>query len=106
MQINVSARHGHLSAASQSKISAKVSRLKRYFDRITALDVTVALANTSLPAVDFIASADHFHDFVSRETSPHLWRSIYGAVQKLYQQLRKHKEQVRDHKNVETVLRS
>ena len=32
MQINVSARHGHLSAASQSKISAKVSRLKRYFD--------------------------------------------------------------------------
>ena len=106
MQINVSARHGHLSAASQSKISAKVSRLKRYFDRITALDVTVDLANASLPAVEIIASAEHFHDLVSHETAANLWRSVDGAVQKLEQQLRKHKEKVRDHKNVETVRRS
>ena len=48
MQINVSARHGHLSPASQSKISAKVSRLQRYFDRLTALDVTVQAQILSL----------------------------------------------------------
>ena len=41
MQIKVSARHGHLSPASQSKIETKVSRLTRYFDRVTALNVTV-----------------------------------------------------------------
>jgi ribosomal subunit interface protein len=49
---------------------------------------------------------EHFHDLVSHETAPNLWRSIDGAVQKLEQQLRKHKEKVRDHKNVETVRRS
>lgn len=102
MQINVSARHGHLSPASQSKITAKVSRLKRYFDRLTALNVTVDLQNASQPTVEIVASAEHFHDMVSHEHAGQLWRSVDGAVQKLEQQLRKHKEKVRDHKHVQT----
>ncbi len=106
MQINVSARHGHLSPASQSKISAKVSRLQRYFDRLTALDVTVDLEHETLPTVEIVAKAEHFHDMVSHETSADLWRSVDGAVQKLEQQLRKHKEKVRDHKNADTARRS
>jgi putative sigma-54 modulation protein len=100
MQIKVSARHGHLSPASQSKITAKVSRLKRYFDRITALNVTVDLENSALPAVEIVASAEHFHDMVSHEHSGQLWRSVDGAVQKLEQQLRKHKEKIRDHNHI------
>jgi putative sigma-54 modulation protein len=67
VQINVSTRHGHLSPASQSKITSKVSRLKRYFDRLTALNVTVDLGNKALPAVEIVASAEHFHDLVSHE---------------------------------------
>ena len=105
VQINVSSRHGHLSPASQSKIAAKVSRLKRYFDRITALDVTVDLQRDDLPAVEIVASAEHFHPLVSREHAPLLWRSVDGAIQKLEQQLRKHKEKVRDHKHVQTGRR-
>lgn len=102
MQIKVSARHGHLSPASQSKIVKKVSRLQRYFNQLTALNVTVDLQKPDLPAVEIVASAEHFHDMVSHENSPQLWRSVDGAVQKLEQQLRKHKEKVRDHKHVQT----
>ncbi len=102
MQIKVSSRHGHLSPASQSKIAAKVSRLKRYFNRLTALNVTVDLQNSALPEVEIVASAEHFHELVSRENSAHLWRSVDGAVQKLEQQLRKHKEKVRDHKHAQS----
>ena len=102
MQIKVSARHGHLSPASQSKIAKKVARLERYFNRVTALNVTVDLQNSDLPAVEIVASAEHFHDMVSQESAPQLWRSVDGAVQKLEQQLRKHKEKVRDHKHVQT----
>lgn len=105
MLIKVSTRHGHLSPASQSKISAKVSRLKRYFDRITSLNVTVDLENHGLPAVEIVASAEHMKDLVSHELSPMLWRSVDGAVQKLEQQLRKHKEKVRDHKHVHNTRR-
>jgi putative sigma-54 modulation protein len=106
VQINVSARHGHLSPASQSRISEKVSRLQRYFDGLTALNVTIDLENPELPAVEIVAKAEHFHDMVSHENSAHLWRSVDGAVQKLEQQLRKHKEKVRDHKNAQTARRS
>ncbi|MFM7033639.1 MAG: ribosome hibernation-promoting factor, HPF/YfiA family [Planctomycetia bacterium] len=106
MQIHVSARHGHLSPASQSKISSKVSRLKRYFDRLTALNVTIDLENPELPMVEIVAKAEHFHDMVSHESSAQLWRSVDGAVQKLEQQLRKHKEKVRDHKHAQTARRS
>ena len=106
MQIKVSTRHGHLSPAAQSKISAKVSRLKRYFDRLTALNVTVDLENASLPAVEIVASAEHMQEMVSHELSPMLWRSVDGAVQKLEQQLRKHKEKIRDHKHVQNTRRA
>ncbi len=106
MQIKVSARHGQLSPASQSKIESKTSRLTRYFDRLTALNVTVDLQNSALPAVEILASSEHFHELVSHEVSPHLWRSVDGAVQKMEQQLRKHKEKVRDHKHVQSSRRS
>lgn len=102
MQVNISARHGHLSPASQSKISTKVARLKRFFSRISALHVTVDLENAALPAVEIIASGEHMHEMVSHETSKHLWRSVDGAVQKLEQQLRKHKEKIQDHKHVQS----
>ena len=100
MQTKLSVRHGQLSPATQSKITAKVARLKRYFDGLTALNVTVDLQNPALPAVEIVASAEHFHEMVSHDVSGHLWRSVDGSVQKLEQQLRKHKEKTRDHKHV------
>ena len=106
VQVKVSTRHGHLSPAAQSKITAKVSRLQRYFDRLTALNVTVDLGNKELPAVEIVASAEHFHDMVSHEKAAQLWRSVDGAVQKLEQQLRKHKEKVRDHKHAPSSRRT
>lgn len=105
MQVNVSTRHGHLSPASQSKIATKVSRLKRYFYRLTSLNVTVDLGNHALPEVEIVASAEHFHEMVSHERAAQLWRSIDGAVHKLEQQLRKHKEKTRDHKHVQSGRR-
>jgi putative sigma-54 modulation protein len=94
VQINIAVRHGHLSAATQSKITAKVSRLSRYFDRLTAIEVTVDLEHETTPLVDIRVDAEHKHDFVATEQSGDLWRSIDGAVQKLEQQLRKYKEKV------------
>ncbi|NBX30651.1 Light-repressed protein A, partial [bacterium] len=41
-----------------------------------------------------------------REHAAQLWRSVDGAVQKLEQQLRKHKEKVRDHKHTPNPRRS
>jgi putative sigma-54 modulation protein len=94
VQINIATRHGHISAATKSKITAKVQRLSRYFDRLTAIEVTVDLEHETTPIVDLRVDAEHKHDFVATEQSGDLWRSLDGAVQKLEQQLRKYKEKV------------
>ena len=101
MQINISTRHGYLSDATRSKISAKVARLSRYFERLTAIEVTVDLEFQDSPTVDLRVAAEHKHDFVASERAGDLWRSVNGAVQKIEQQLRKYKEKLtqghRDH---------
>lgn len=94
MQINIATRHGHISAATRSKITAKVQRLSRYFERLTAIEVTVDLEHETTPIVDLRVDAEHKHDFVASAQTGDLWRSVDAVVQKLEQQLRKYKEKV------------
>ena len=96
MQVNISARHGHLSEPTQAKIVAKVEKLARYFERLMSIDVIVDLSHEETPKVDINVSAEHKHDFVSTDRSTNLMASVDGAVQKVEQQLRKYKERVQE----------
>ena len=97
MQVNISARHGHLSDATRSKITAKVEKLARLFERLLAIEVTVDLEHEQTPTVDVRVSAEHKHDFVAAEQSTSLMAALDGVIHKLEQQLRKYKEKVQDH---------
>ena len=97
MQVNISARHGHLSDATREKITAKLERLARLFERLTAIEVTVDLEHEQTPLVDVRVSAEHKHDFVATEQSTSLMAALDGVIHKLEQQLRKYKEKVQDH---------
>ena len=94
MQVNISARHGNISSATQEKIVDKVDRLRRFFDRLTAIEVTVDLEHRESPSVELRVSAEHTTDFIAREESGELFASLDAAVHKLEQQLRKHKEKI------------
>jgi ribosome-associated translation inhibitor RaiA len=69
VQIKISARHGQLSDATREKISAKVEKLARLFERLSAIEVTIDLEHEQKPAVDLRVSAEHKHDFVAAEDS-------------------------------------
>lgn len=97
MQINISARHGHLSDATREKITAKVEKLARLFERLTSIEVTVDLEHEQNPTVDVRVSAEHKHDFVAAEQSTSLMAALDGVIHKLEGQLRKYKEKVQDH---------
>jgi len=97
VQINVSARHGHLSESSQEKISAKVEKLSRIFERLTSIEVTVDLQDEESPRVDIKVAAEHKHDFVASEQSSSLAASVDLAIRKMEQQLRKYKDKIQDH---------
>lgn len=94
MQINISARHGHLSDATRAKISAKVEKLARLFERLTSIEVTVDLEHAEMPIVDIKVSAEHKHDFIAEESADGLMAALDGAIHKVEQQLRKYKEKV------------
>jgi putative sigma-54 modulation protein len=96
VQVNISARHGHLSDETKAKITTKVERLLRLFDRLLAIEVTVDLERQDNPSVDVRVSAEHKHDFVATEQSTSLMAALDGVIHKLEQQLRKYKEKVQD----------
>jgi putative sigma-54 modulation protein len=96
VQIQVSTRHGQLSEASQQKISAKAEKLTRIFERLTAIDVIVDLADEANPKVELKVAAEHKHDFVAHDQSENLMGSVDAVIHRMEQQLRKYKEKVQD----------
>lgn len=97
MQINISTRHGHLSDATRAKITAKLEKLARLFERLAAIEVTVDLEREDSPSVDVRVSAEHKHDFVATDQAENLMAAVDGVIHKLEGQLRKYKEKVQDH---------
>jgi putative sigma-54 modulation protein len=100
VQISISTRHGHLSDASQQKITEKVEKLSRIFERLTAIDITIDLEREETPSVDLRVSAEHKHDFVATDRSSQLMGSVDTVIHKMEQQLRKYKEKIQSrHRN-------
>ena len=97
MLINISARHGSLSEATQAKVTEKVEKLTRLFERLTAIDVTIDLEHRETPTVDIRVGAEHKHDFVATCEGEELMAGIDTVIHKLEMQLRKYKERVQDH---------
>ena len=98
MQITISARHGQLSEASREKIESKVAKLSRYFERLTAIEVTLDLEHSETPSVEILVSAEHKHDFIATDRSENMWGSVENCVAKMEQQLRKYKEKIQNHR--------
>jgi putative sigma-54 modulation protein len=96
VQIKLSTRHGHVSEQTQAKITSKVERLTRFFDRIGVIEVTIDLEHREAPSVDLRVSAKHRPDFVATDRSDNLMAAIDNVVDKMEQQLRKHKQKVQD----------
>ena len=95
MQMNISVRHGHVSDTTQAMIQEKLDKLTRLNDRISAIEVTVDLEHRDLPAVDLKVSAKK-HEFMAVAQAENLLAAVDIVVDKMEQQLRKHKEKVQD----------
>ena len=95
MQLSISARHGQLGTATQDKIKEKVEKVKRFFDRVSAIHVTVDFESHVAINVEVRVSAEHAADFVASESAGELFVGLDSVVHKLEQQLRKHKEKIK-----------
>jgi putative sigma-54 modulation protein len=108
MQINVSARHGNLQPGDQELIVEKADKLRRLYDRINAIDVTVDLQQLDQPAVEIQVSAEHADDCVATAESTTVIAALDEVIPKIEQQLRRLKEKktgrrATGHKHIDTV---
>jgi putative sigma-54 modulation protein len=103
VQIKIAARHGHLSEAAQQMIRDRASKLTQFFDRLTIIEVTVDLGTDLAKSVEVLASAEHKHDFVARESHAELQVALDQAVHKLERQLTRYKEKIQDHRRDQHV---
>jgi putative sigma-54 modulation protein len=97
VQIKISARHGHLSDATQQFIRDKADKLHHFFDRLTMIEVTVDLKEDE-KLVEFVLSAEHKHKFVASERNKDVLAAVDLVMSKLEGQLRRYKEKIQDHR--------
>lgn len=101
MQINISTRHGEISDATKEKITQKVEKLQRFFDRLTSIDVTIDLDKADEPNIEVTVQSEKRDNFVASYRSEDMFGSLDQVIAKLEQQLKKHKERLRERgKNV------
>jgi putative sigma-54 modulation protein len=95
VQIKISARHGHLSEATQQFIRDKAQKLLHLFERLMLIEVTVDLQDEQ-KSVEFLLWAEHKHQFVATEQNNDILAAVDLVMNKLEGQLRRHKEKLQD----------
>jgi len=100
MQVNVSARHGHLQNGDQAMIAEKALKLRRLYDRVNAIQVTVDLEHLEKPHVEIQVSVEHADDLVATAEATTVIAALDAAIPKAEQQLRKLKAKKTGHRAV------
>ncbi|QEH36082.1 Sigma 54 modulation protein / S30EA ribosomal protein [Aquisphaera giovannonii] len=97
MQIEISTRHGELTAEQHRHLHEKSEKLLKYFGRLMAVEVAANHAK-QLWEVEILVSAEHKHDFVASDVGPTPEAAMDLCVHKVENQLRRYKEKVQKHK--------
>ncbi|MFM2003400.1 MAG: hypothetical protein RI963_2826 [Planctomycetota bacterium] len=99
MQTSISVRHGDLQPGDQPLIEEKVAKLRRLFDRISAIEVIIDLKQLDRPWVEIKVSAEHASTCVASAEATTVISALDLALPKVEQQLRKTKEKLTGHRS-------
>ncbi len=98
MQVSVSARHGSLQPGDQSLIEEKVGNVRRLYDRINAIEVTVDLKHLDKPLVEVKVSIEHADACVASADSTNVIAALDAVIPKVEQQIRRLKDKKTGHR--------
>ncbi|MES2792163.1 MAG: ribosome-associated translation inhibitor RaiA [Planctomycetota bacterium] len=102
MQVAVTCKHGTISSEVQEHLRAKSEKLLTYFERVTAISVTVSF-DKSRCRVEILVDAEHKHDFVAHDEGDNVTATFDSVLHKMEQQIRKYKEKLQDHRGDATI---
>ena len=95
MNISVAARHMDVTAAMREFAQQKVEKLPRYYDGLQSVDVTFDM-EAGQHVVELVASGKRKSRFVAHHRGDDMYSSFDQAMHKLEEQLRRHKDRIRD----------
>jgi putative sigma-54 modulation protein len=100
VQVTLSARHGQLDEDIQKQLHDKAEKLLHYFDRLTAINVTVDMhrGRDGKLSVEIIALAEHKHEFVATDVDGDVNHAFTLAADRIKQQIRHYKDKLQDHR--------
>lgn len=96
-RVDVTARHGHLSEHSREYVTKKATKLLRFNDRITRIQVLTDDPQGDRE-VEMIVHVDAGATFVAKERAAGLHEAVDLLVEKMERQIKKDKERLKDHK--------
>lgn len=76
----------------------KAEKLRRLYDRVNAIEVTVDLKQLDKPSVEIQVSAEHADDCVATAEASTVIAALDTAIPKVEQQLRRLKEKKTGHR--------
>ncbi len=97
MQVAITSRHGALRDEIQEYITRKAEKLLTYFERVTAIGVTVDFEGDRVK-VEILVDAEHRHNFVASDVGEEVPATFDSALHKMEQQIRKYKQKIQDHR--------
>jgi putative sigma-54 modulation protein len=97
LNIIVNARHMSITDAIRDYAREKALKLERYFDRIMDAEVVMDL-DGGIPLVEVIVNATHNTRFIGKHRGEDMYGCIDHAMHKVTEQVRRHKDRVRDRK--------
>jgi putative sigma-54 modulation protein len=97
VQVAITCKHGQLGANQQDYITRKAEKLLTYFERVTAINVTVTFEKGHVRA-EILVDAEHKHNFVANDVGEDVIPTFDVTLHKMEQQIRKYKEKIQDHR--------
>lgn len=95
MNITVKSRHMDSTDAIKEHVRAKAAKLERLLSEIMSVEVVLAM-EADHSWVEVVATAKGRNTFVAKHTEDDMYACVDHCLQKIEQQLRRHKDKVRD----------
>lgn len=99
MDVKVTGKHLDITDAIRAYAQDKASRLSRFYDRLSTIEVLADKHDSHQYKIELIAHVDGHERFVASHTGDDLYACIDDTAAKMERQLHDYKEKRRNHKH-------
>lgn len=96
MNITVEARHMEITDAIREYAQKKAEKFSTYFDGVQTAEIILDI-EAGKPTVEIVVQASRKSTFVAHHRDENMYAAVDQCASKLSEQLRRHKDKLRDH---------